>query len=324
MLLVVLGHVSAMPKDLILWAYAFHMPLFFMISGMVFRYEKYASARACVIDKAKKLLAPYAMLFIINIPLWYVNRKIFGHSSATPMDMLIGFITANSNLGAMSSGALWFLPTLFLVSILFWGLVHLDRQKKFKIEAGMILCFLAAWFLSSFYDEPTAWRWATVPMATVFYWIGYSFGQCWQRCEAMLERLHNPAATFSGIAIGLLAVGTWIAFLNGKISMAGNSYHDIALMLASSLCLSLGMAMLFMKLPTLRLFDYAGKNSIIFFGFHIAVLRFLENFPYTADFAADHALWTTAIVFLALVPISMFVNRFCPFIVAKKRQKKTG
>lgn len=300
------------------------MPLFFIISGVVFRYGKYSALKECVVDKAKKLLVPYVMLFLVNLPFWYLNKKILGSSSATALDMLSGFVAANQNLGAMTSGALWFLPCLFLVSVLFWGLVHLEKTGKLKLEASMILCFLAAWFLSTFYDEPAFWHWATVPMATVFYWIGYSFGQVWKTFEDRFEKFQSPSAAFSGFAIATLAVGTWVAFVNGKISMHGNSYHEIALMLLSSLCLSLGLAMLFMRLPKIKLFDYAGKNSIIFFGFHIAVLRFLENFPYTSAFAYSHALWTGLVVFLLLVPISMFVNRFCPFIVGKKRAKKSA
>lgn len=80
--------------------------------------------------------------------------------------------------------------------------------------------------------------------------------------------------------------------------------------------------MCLMKLPTIKLFDFAGKNSIIFSGFHIAILRFIENLPYTASFADQFSILTGAVVFLLLVPVSMFVNRFCPFIVGKKRLKK--
>ena len=79
--------------------------------------------------------------------------------------------------------------------------------------------------------------------------------------------------------------------------------------------------MCLMKLPTIKLFDFAGKNSIIFFGFHIAILRFIENLSYTAPFADQFSILTALVVFVLLVPVALFVNRFCPFIVAKRRAK---
>lgn len=327
MLLVVLGHVSAMSSDLVLWIYSFHMPLFFIISGVVFRYSKYTSLKECMLDKTKKLLLPYVFLFAINIPFWYINWKVLGNSSATPIGMLEGFLAANHALGYMTSTVLWFLPCLFLVSVLFWGLVHLDATKNVRLEGTIILCFLAAWFLTSFSESPAVWHWKTVPVATVFYWMGYQFGRVWKQFESRLDGIGGPeyGAVYPLIAIGFLALGTMAAFVNGKISMHMNSYNNMTLMLASSFALSLGFAMLFIKLPKIWLFDYAGKNSITFFGFHIALLRFFEHFPYTADFAEGHPLWLGLAVFVLLVPISMFVNRWCPFIVGKKRgQAKAG
>lgn len=346
MFLVIVGHVSSVPASLGKWIYAFHMPLFFVIAGIVFRYEKYANLKECAIDKSKKLLIPYALLFIVNIPFWYINRKILDDSTATPADMLLGFVTANQKIGAMTSGALWFLPCLFLASVLFWILIRLDSKGKLNLEASIIACFVLAWFLSTFYSVSTIWCWATVPMATVFLWIGWTFGQNLQRFEQIFSNSpksiqssksiipaipSNPAnqsnssflkGKFIAIAIVVLAIGTWIAAENGRISMFANSYKTIAFALIAALGLSLGFAMLFMKLPKIWLFDYACRNSLTFFGFHIAVLRFLENWEHTERFTDNNSLWTGIIVFLLLIPISMFVNKFCPFIVAKKYPKK--
>ena len=322
MLMVVLGHVSAMSSNAVLWIYAFHMPLFFMISGVVFRYSKYKSLKECVIDKAKKLLLPYVFLFLINFPFWFVNWKILGSSSATPLGMLEGFLTANHAIGYMTSTVLWFLPCLFLVSILFWEFAHLEKIKGIKIEALVFICFILAWALSSYFDSPAVWHWKTVPLATVFYWIGWRFGHVWHAfvdkfsCGKFLP-VKNLA--YLCLIVLLLVVGTAVAFLNGKISMHANSYHNFALMLTASLALCLGFALLFIKLPEIKLFDFAGKNSITFFGFHIALLRFLEHFPYTEFFAESYPLVLGLIVFLLLVPVSMFVNRFCPYIVGKQK-----
>lgn len=327
MFFVILGHISSIPEDHRLLIYAFHMPLFFMISGATFRPGKYETFGACVLDKAKKLLVPYVWLYVINIAFWWVNHKILGSSDTSIPELLFGMLVSNQELAPMTSGALWFLPVLFFVSILIDGCVLLAKRgdKKIPLEASMIFLLAAAVYLSMFYGKDTPLHWATVPMAAVFYYLGWVFMQ--NRDAIMMRLVGSDNVTEGGaryvfVAFALISVGVWAAFANGKISMHRNDYNDIALMFIAALCLSLALTMLMMKLPKVKLLDFAGKNSIIFFGFHIALIRFLENWPITADFASSHSLMTAVFVFLAMVPVSLFVNKFCPFIVGKKYQVK--
>lgn len=326
MFFVVLGHVSAIDAEHRLIIYAFHMPLFFMISGATFRPGKYENIKACVVDKAKKLLLPYLWLFLINVPFWYLNNRVLGSSEASVLQVLSGLPFANQELGYMSSGALWFLPTLFLISVCFYVVTELDARDKLKIEASMILCFAAAVYLSMLYGKDTIWHWATVPMGMVFYFLGWAFMQNKDAVMGFLVGTPSGGGRRDGlpsrqrfvvVALILCALGLWAACANGKISMHRNHYGTIALCLAAAICLSMALAMLVMKLPKVKLLDFAGKNSMVFFGFHIAIIRFLENFGFTAWFAESHVLATALVVYLALVPIALFVNKCCPFVVGK-------
>ena len=329
MFFVVLGHISAIDSDHRLLIYAFHMPLFFMISGATFRPGKYESFAACVVDKAKKLLIPYVLLFLVNIPFWYLNYRVLGTSETPIYKLLIGLPLANQELGYMSSGALWFLPALFLISVVFYGMTELDRKGKLKLEASMIICFALVVYLSVFFGKDTIWHWATVPMGIVFYFLGWAFMRNKDEIIAVITgskrngaRLETEQIRFAVVAIIICAVGIWAAFANGKISMHRNDYNTIALCLLAATCLSLALTMLMMRMPKIKLLDFAGKNSIIFFGFHIALIRFLEHWEYTVWFAESHVLATAIVVFLALVPVSIFVNTCCPFIVGKKYPRK--
>lgn len=328
MFFVVLGHISSISEDHLLLIYAFHMPLFFMISGATFHPGKYETFGACVLDKAKKLLVPYAWLYVINIAFWWVNHKTLGSSDTSIAELLIGMLVSNQELAPMTSGALWFLPVLFFVSVLIDGCTLFAKRedKKIPIEASMIFLLAAAVYLSMFYGKDTVLHWATVPMAAVFYYLGWVFMQNRNAIMLRLTGSHDAterSARYTFVAFILISVGVWAAFANGKISMHRNDYNDIALMFVAALCLSLALTMLMMKLPKVRLLDFAGKNSIIFFGFHIALIRFLENWPVTDGFVSEHALITATFVFVAMIPVSLFVNKFCPFIVAKKYPKRT-
>lgn len=95
MFTVVLGHVASLSKSMQTLIYSFHMPLFFMISGALFKVEKYSSLKECAIDKAKKLLIPYCWLYAVNVPFWYLNKKVLSDSDATMWDLFLGFVTGN-------------------------------------------------------------------------------------------------------------------------------------------------------------------------------------------------------------------------------------
>lgn len=109
-------------------------------SGALFRYEKYDSILACVKDQAKKLLFPYAMLTIVCAPFWYINHIVLGDGKVSFKRLLVGFLTADQYEGTMTNGALWFLPALFLTSVVFWFLVDLEHKGKVNLAGSLGIC----------------------------------------------------------------------------------------------------------------------------------------------------------------------------------------
>ena len=56
------------------WIHAFHMPMFFFVSGMFFRSDNQYSAKDFTRKKAKSLLFPYVMLGLLQYIIWQVAR----------------------------------------------------------------------------------------------------------------------------------------------------------------------------------------------------------------------------------------------------------
>ena len=93
MLLVVIGH--AVPKDtadtLGYYLYSFHMPLFFMISGMTFYLQMQKRAFTfpqLVQNKAKGLLIPYFALNFLSIPIWILNYRILSYKNESIAELI--------------------------------------------------------------------------------------------------------------------------------------------------------------------------------------------------------------------------------------------
>ena len=324
MLLVIVGHVRAVKAcaPLVTIIYAFHMPLFFMISGATFRVERYATLAECALDKARKLLVPYVLLYVVNLPLWYLANRVLYYHPVELSQLLVGFFTANHRIGAMSQAALWFLRTLFVTSVLFWWLADLARRGRLPLRFSMPALLLVGILLSVFYRHHVAWHLTTVPIATVFYWLGHEF----MRHRAGIVHwfgTDGQPRKFAAWVLVLVAIGVAAALANGKVSMHCNSYGNFALMFVAALSLSLVLAMLLMKLPTLPPLAYAGCNSLSFLGFHFPLVQYLERIPATMAFAAAHGVLTGLIVFVLLFPLTALVNRFCPWLVGKRGRGRT-
>lgn len=229
-------------------------------SGALFRYEKYDSILACVKDQAKKLLFPYAMLTIVCAPFWYINHIVLGDGKVSFKRLLVGFLTADQYEGTMTNGALWFLPALFLTSVVFWFLVDLEHKGKVNLAGSLGICAALAIGVGIFCEgKPTAWNVAGVPAMVIFYGIGCMAMQSYHRHRDAIESLSPTVMTAAIIA--LMSVGTWAALANTKVSLLVNDYEVFALMLVSSLGISACLALLFMDLPNVRPLTFAGRFS---------------------------------------------------------------
>ena len=120
-ILVVLGHVPSTFEYR--WViYLFHMPLFFVLSGYLF---KLATPREELVRSFKSLMVPYFIYSFALFALWSIKYKTFS------MGLLLNIMFANQN--AMGSTAtslcpLWFLVSLFIMRI-FTSLMGWKKAK---------------------------------------------------------------------------------------------------------------------------------------------------------------------------------------------------
>ena len=103
--LMVCGHTS-IPENLSNWIWSFHMPLFFIVSGMLFYPERYNSFVAFEQKRCRTLLLPWLVFTLVAV-FFYPEDSI------------------NTLLSGQNLFALWFLPVLFMVETLGYYIVKL-------------------------------------------------------------------------------------------------------------------------------------------------------------------------------------------------------
>lgn len=127
-ILVVLGHVT-LNSDLYHFIYAFHMPLFFIVSGM-FLHDKQGFIR----KQAKSLLIPYLAFGLLTFVYWWLVESHFRELPAG--ETIWGqFINLFFPTGIQHCNVvLWFLPCLFLACVMGNYLNRWITSKPIKIS----------------------------------------------------------------------------------------------------------------------------------------------------------------------------------------------
>lgn len=167
-ILVVIGHVR-LPL-LVDWVYRFHMPMFFMLSGMVYHS---ATAKSFLAKRVRSLLIPYASFLVLVtladnvIELLHRARvhDILVHDYHRILHDFFGGRRLIAEFGVM-----WFITCLF-VSILAYNLL---RRRFADPLAPILIVMMTVLFFLSFLVAPVSlpWNLALSPIAIIFLWLG--------------------------------------------------------------------------------------------------------------------------------------------------------
>ena len=150
MCMIVFGH--AIPGGMVKqFFYSFHVPVFFFLSGLLFRGGREKSFWDFLKKEFRAVLVPYYLAALISIGIYQLFGKMAQaslHVSAKRGSIflqLLGMLYGNCKTGYMKWNLpLWFLPCLFAVSLLGWAVDRLLILPSFKKEEKQrFLCFLA-------------------------------------------------------------------------------------------------------------------------------------------------------------------------------------
>lgn len=150
-MLVIAGHVVSSNTEIKRILYAFHMPLFFMLSGMLLKSKneyRFETWRTIVYKKLRTLMLPYFV--------WALVYSAFSFKHLA----LIVYGTRETLIDAESLTSLWFLPVMFL-AFLYVGVVLAVSSKTRKylyvaVVVGVVVCFLIGFIIPhhSTYGDP--------------------------------------------------------------------------------------------------------------------------------------------------------------------------
>lgn len=166
MFYIYLGHLGNNAGKLYLFVFSFHVPLFFFISGIVFKGSRTTKELFLNVKKSfSSIIIPYVIFSLIGVAFLAIKNQIPAEEVSKMLRECFRGIRNNVPLGS-----LWFLPCLFIV-IIYHSILEVIFKKKIAI-------FLIAFM---FYIFTPSW-WDGVPKvvfnldSALYYLVFFSFG----------------------------------------------------------------------------------------------------------------------------------------------------
>ena len=267
-LLVFLGHLveTSWPG---MWAYSFHLPLFFFLSGFLFTVKD--SFGKFFKKKAKSILLPYVSLGIIICFFAALWDTLFATSVLHP-SFLTTFLKNIFYMVIQNRFAtLWYLAVLFWINLVMYLLVR--YIKNTWISGGIVVILLC---LGNIYYKKGGvslpWNVDTVAMALPFFFIGYLF----QKYPVLQKPFVSKDLKSIPLAVILYFISVNLLQYNKEktgfgLEMYNNFYGILPI---TYVCAFAGIFLTVIVSNHIhgKALTYIGKNSLVFFLLHQAVV----------------------------------------------------
>lgn len=331
--LVVLGHTPTLSEDIRTWLFSFHMPLFFIVSGIRFAFNDSVREQffPYLYKRFQSTMIPYFWFSLINIGMDVC--RMYVHPENVGPEMIKDDILQTVSL--FGTSVLWFLPAFFLGELCMYGLIRKSPVWLTGI-IGIVSLWLPAvgsWMIQTYLPMKgnlfLTWLGYLLMMllrvltALVFLLVGYVLYGWLKRCSmrAVWEIL-------MGCFCLLLNVVT--AFVNGRVDLHFLVYQNVLLYYLAACSAVIGLILICRHVKPVRFMIFLGRNSLIIMLTHMGCqvmnlsTRFAtamsEKIP-TAGNIVFQVCFYLALLIGELLMIWL-INRFGFFLIGKRKPVK--
>lgn len=260
-LAVVVGHTYSIGNPIHSFAYSFHIPLFFIVSGYLAKAKKPDYAKL-----ASRLLVPYFLICVSTLIVEFLDK---GMDAAVVKDVLLASIWASGGtvpvLDIPAIGLGWFLMALFVAKIIFQSTqCFLESRNAGKVSSLLVyLCMLLlGWGLGGGLYLPFALNQAMV--AAFYLYVGYRL-KTWSSEIGDSRSVRRAALFFMSLAVWFSCLSLGCFYSIGNLFHVGPLVAGIAMSLSSSVAIILAFQSIdrVMGKRTFRLGALIGANSLL-------------------------------------------------------------
>ena len=301
------------------WICSFHMPIFFIVYGYVsgLKVLELKDWKEYILKQIKSLLVPYL--------LW---AMVYSNNYGANFFLGIAYGT-NASLGyAQTNQVLWFLPTMFISTLLYQLVLNFLKRAKNNIVL-IILVITIGIFVASISTKVQGLR---LPFGIDISFLGLSFmligNFLIKPTMKYIETLNKIKAGWILIFMCSLIIGIFISIYNAPVNktywvtvMAVGEYgKNVVLFFDGAIINSIAILLICNHIKN-NVLLYLGQHTLIIMGVHYILFPFtlhitveiLRNINYSVLIAILNSLFTI----ILCIPISYLVDKFCPCLNGK-------
>ena len=250
-ILMVLGHMPSMPRVIHDWIFTYHMPLFFFLSGYLFRKK---NPKKCLKESAQSYLLPsvvYSALFIAIDYILFVDI----HN----IEISIGRFLS----GQGSFDVLWFFVSMFWVKNVYNFIIEKASDEKKANLIMIIICIIAYCF--TLFKIGITFKFMTSIVSVLFFASGYEYRQR-DGGEFNKKKLGEKATGAFVINILCLATIYWVGW--NVLDINSQQYGNLIITYVAAISGVLFIVYISRILENYRIMKpiiFIGENSLYFF-----------------------------------------------------------
>ena len=315
---VIFGHITEVPAQFI-YIYSFHMPAYFFLTGITFRFDKSESFAEFAVNKFFGLMIPYFILSALVSPLREWLEIVGEVNTQSFTDLLLGTLFSNSDTGyKMASNTLWFIPCLFVSVIIFDIIMRVCRKRALPVTILALAMTMAACLAGLDHGTGGIWHWKGGVFCVLFVLAGWLMSDHIEKVEDALFERKKAACV---MLLVLICAGFFVSKYNRYVSIIHNEYKSVILFYISAFATTIALALILMMLShsekalkVLAPADIIGKNTLPYIAFQVPVMKLMWYYmPQTfGTRAMPWDLIQTIILYFALLPLACLVDKALP------------
>lgn len=321
-LFVIIGHIQEyIPRNFLIYLYSFHMPLFFYISGYLYK-EQYEelNSKEYIKKRAKQLIYPYITLGLVNL-LWIIIKD---HNLIEIKKFILSFLYSNYIFEINYVGAIWFLLCLFNVEVIY----YLIRKSKVNKYTSIVIIIL--FIIGIIYTKIAIYRlpfWLDITLfALLFYHLGYIIKFKRKSVYTMGMKL-----IFLGISICISIIGIVLNYqycynekFLGRIDMLYLHFGNYIFFIITAISGIFTWQIISEIIKENFILEWLGRNTLVIMGIHIIilqVLRYIIKLAHITNFIIIFFLLFTLTLIISFISVNI-INKMLPWLTQYNEFRK--
>jgi len=301
-ILVILGHmmhVSLIPSQ---WIFTFHMPFFFILSGMLYIPSKYNSLSLFVIKKTKTLFIPTLLLTLVLISITELLHQ--------------GYNIPHRFLSGDRLPIIWFLYALFFTELIYYFVQKISTMYRCLL---LIASLLIGYTLSR--DNITLpYNSENIFTSIFFYGISNTLFSIKNKRTSYIYK--NTSFTKDGLAsLGLIFPLLVVFHYRESFELSTNQIpsHIIPFIIAA-FSASFSLIYFSARIKHNKMLAYIGQNTLLILILHSPIIGLASTYirPHLTNFVFYKLIEFTFALGASLA-IAPAVNTYIPWLVGKNK-----